>query len=283
MYICGQKNLITTIDELIERGKFPRFSIIVADTGCGKKVLSDYIAQKLGCTFVPCAIDVASIRDTIQAAYTITEPTLYMFIDCDDMSVAAKNSLLKVTEEPPNNAYFIMTVRDTSNVLGTILSRGTSFTMEPYSVSDIQDFITEKQYTFKDKAKKIVEEICVCPQDVMTANNTDIDKLYDLSDKFIQCIGATNLANELKITTMLNTKKDSDNGIDPMMFMRCVLFCCNTYIKNECTKEDLSIFHDIISVTTKYMTFLLKKGCNKTSVIDNWIIELHMKIKGGCL
>lgn len=283
MYICGQKKLLETIDGLIERSKFPRFSIIVGDTGYGKKVLSDYISRKLGCNFVPCSIDVASIRDTIQAAYTITEPTLYMFIDCDDMSVAAKNSLLKVTEEPPNNAYFIMTVKDTSNVLGTILSRGTTFTMEPYSVEDLNDFIEQKKYTFKDKDKKIVQEICICPQDVMTASSTDIGKVYDLSDTFIQCIGATNLANELKITTKLNTKKDSEDGIDPMMFMRCILFCCNTYIRNECTKEDLEIFHMIIDITTKYIVALSKKGCNKVSVIDNWIIELHMKIKGGSL
>ena len=283
MYVCGQTNLLSTFHQLIERGKFPRFSIIVGDRGFGKKVLSDYISRELGCNLVPCAIDVSSVRETILNAYTVTEPTLYMFMDCDDMSPAAKNSLLKVTEEPPNDAYFVMTVRDTSNVLGTIISRGTVFHVEPYSVIDLQGFAKEKSYTFSPKEQSIVDEVCVCPRDVMTAKDNDIQKVYDLADKFIQCIGASNLSNELKITTLLNTKKDSNEGIDPILFMRCVIFCCGTYIKNNCTLEDLKVFHQIIKYTTRYLAELDKKGSNKQCIIDNWIVALHLEITGGAL
>lgn len=125
MYVCGQKNLLQDIDTLVKNNKFPRFSIIVGDTGFGKKVISEYIAKHLEASFVPCSVDVESVRDTIANAYEMTEKTLYMFFDCDGMSTQAKNALLKVTEEPPNNAYFIMTVRDISNILGTLISRGT--------------------------------------------------------------------------------------------------------------------------------------------------------------
>lgn len=283
MYVCGQKNLLKTFHQLFERHKFPRFSIIVGDTGFGKKVLSDYISRELGCNLVPCSVDVASVRETILNAYTVTEPTLYMFMDCDEMSPAAKNSLLKVTEEPPNDAYFIMTVRDTSNVLGTIISRGTVFNVEPYTVDDLREYAKEKMCSFTDKEQSIVDEVCVCPQDVMTAKENNIQKVYDLADKFIQCIGASNLANELKITTLLNTKKDSTEGIDPVLFMRCVIFCCGTYIKNDCSLDDFKVFHQIIRYTVKYLAELNKKGSNKQCLLDNWIMALHLEITGGKL
>ena len=164
MYICGQKNVLATINGLIERNKFPRFSIIVADTGCGKKVLCDYIARKLEANFVPCGNKIDDIREVIQNAYTMTEKTLYMIFDCDDMSSAAKNSLLKVTEEPPNNAYFAMTVQDPSSILGTISSRGTIFYTEPYSYKDLSDFISYKGYEFDKDTLDIVMSICTCPE-----------------------------------------------------------------------------------------------------------------------
>lgn len=281
MYICGQKNLLERFDALVGNDKFPRFIILVGNKGTGKKLLADYISKKIGANFVPCGIKAEDVRDIVLNAYSVSEKTLYMFFDCDDMSVVSKNTLLKVTEEPPNNSYFVMTVQDISTVLPTIVSRGTVFYMEPYSQDDIIDFIDHKRYEFTDIQKKIVLNICTNPEEVTIASKTDIENVYNLADKFIQFIGTANMSNELKIVTMLNTKKDDLDKVDPIMFMRCVMLCCNNYICQQCNFEDVKAYHNIISMTSKYLSELLTKGASKQMVLDNWIVDTHMKISGG--
>ena len=283
MYICGQKTLISKIETLVKNNKFPRFVILVGNEGFGKKLISDYIARSIRANFVPCSIDVESVREMISNANTIVEKTLYMLADCDAMSLNAKNAILKVTEEPPNNSYFIMTVRDLSNVLDTLISRGTVFHMEQYSRDDIQDFIDMKCSDLSPSDVKAVKQLCICPKDVLLLKEKSISEIYELADKFIQFIGQANIANELKIATNLSMKKDDIGKIDPVRFLRCIMIISNGYIKNECSKDDEKIFHDIISETCKALADLSTKSCNKAMAIDNYIVSTHMRVNGGAL
>lgn len=283
MYICGQKTLIAKIDALVKNNTVPRFIILVGNEGFGKKILSDHIARSINANFVPCSIDIDSIRDMITNANTIVDKTLYMLPDCDNMSINAKNAILKVTEEPPNNSYFIMTVRDISTVLDTLISRGTVFTLEPYSTKDIQDFIDMKCSDIPESDIKKIKQICICPKDVLLLKNKSLSDLYDMSDKFIQYIGQANIANELKIATSLALKKTDEDKIEPTLFLRCIMILCNAYIKQKCSKEDEKIFHTIIAETSKCLSDLCMKGCNKQIAIDNYIVSTHMKVNGGVL
>lgn len=282
MYICGQKELLSDINTLIDKNKFPHFAILVGGVGFGKKLLADYIAMRLGANFVPCGIKAEEVRDVIYNSYTVAEKTLYMFFDCDDMSVTSKNALLKVTEEPPNDSYFIMTVQDLSSVLGTIISRATVFYMNPYSVNDIDEYIKKNGFDFDDKTQSIVRQICTCPNDVRIASSSDIKAVYDTADKFIQYIGAVNLANELKISQSLDIKKDDSEKINTVMFMRCILLCCSQMISQDgVILDDIKVFHSIIKETSKSLIEFQTKGSNRQSVVDNWIVNTHMAVSGG--
>lgn len=282
MYICGQKELLSDINKLIDKNKFPHFAILVGGVGFGKKLLADYIAMRLGANFVPCGIKAEEVRDVIYNSYTVAEKTLYMFFDSDDMSVTSKNALLKVTEEPPNDSYFIMTVQDLSSVLGTIISRATVFYMNPYSVNDIDEYIKKNGFDFDDKTHSIVRQICTCPNDVRIASSSDIKAVYETADKFIQYIGAVNLANELKISQSLDIKKDDSEKINTVMFMRCILLCCSQMISQDgVIPDDIKVFHSIIKETSKSLIEFQTKGSNRQSVIDNWIVNTHMAVSGG--
>lgn len=282
MYICGQKELLSRVDSLIGRNRFPRFCILVAPEGYGKKVLSEYIANELECTFVPCETKVESVRETIYNSYNISSKMLYMFFDCDDMSVNSKNALLKVTEEPPNNAYFIMTVQNLSTVLPTIISRATIFNLENYSISELEEYAEQNKYEFDKETKKIIYQVSTCPKDITTYTEVDLKEVYSLADKFIQYIGSVSLYNEFKIGYSLNTKTDTDK-VDPVLFMRCIMFVCMDYIERGCEKEDYKIFNTIIRQTSKYLSELCQKGSSKQIVIDNWILNTHLEISGGAL
>ena len=279
MYICGQKTLLDNIHRLIDNERFPRFSILYAPTGFGKKLISDYIARELQAHFVPCSNKAEDVKQTVDNAYTISQKTLYMFYDCDDMSVNAKNALLKVTEEPPNSAYFIITVTDLSRVLDTLISRGTVFYFQPYSVQDLKEYIEHKKYELNKEMQNIAYSICTCPAEINMVMEINLKEVYDLADTFIQYIGGANIANELKMGLSLSSKKE-DGKIDPVIFMRCVLLCCNQYILNNCSLEDLAIFHSIIKETTAALQDLMRKSCNRQMCIDNWIIKTHFAISG---
>lgn len=284
MYVCGQRTLISKIDTLVKSKSVPRFIILVGNEGFGKKVLSDYIARSIGANFVPCSIDIENIRDMISTANTVVDKTLYMLPDCDTMSINAKNAILKVTEEPPNDSYFVMTVRDISTVLDTLVSRGTVFTLEPYSKDDIQDFVDMRCNDIPESDIKKMKQLCICPKDVLLLRGRSLSDLYDMSDRFIQYIGQANIANELKIAAQLAVKKaDVDNKIDPTLFLRCIMILCNAYITQPCSKEDEKIFHVIISETSKCLSEMCMKGCNKQIAIDNYIISTHMKVNGGAI
>ena len=105
--MIGQKEVLKQIDNLIENG-FQRFIVITGQKGQGKTEVAKYISKKLNIQMIEIGIKIDDIREMIQLAYKQTEPIIYLIQYADKMSLGAKNSLLKVIEEPPNNAYFIM-------------------------------------------------------------------------------------------------------------------------------------------------------------------------------
>ena len=120
--MIGQTEVLKQVNNLIEKG-FPRFVIITGQKGQGKTTLALEIAKKLNILVVDIGIKVDEIRDMIEMSYKQTEPIIYLIQNADKMSLGAKNSLLKVIEEPPNNAYFIMELKQIENTLDTIKSR----------------------------------------------------------------------------------------------------------------------------------------------------------------
>lgn len=280
MYICGQKRLLNVFDLLIQKERFPRFFIMVGDVGFGKKLLCDYIARGMGLNLVPSEISVAGVRDVIDNSYALNTPSLYMFADCDYMSNNAQNALLKVTEEPPSNCYFVMTVRNIGTVLQTLISRSFQFYLDPYTRSEIHEFMIKNNASFDARTKRILDEICSCPNDVSTFSKQDIKSIYELAQKFIQFIGESTLSNELKVPTMLSTKAD-DGKMLPELFLRCVILAAQNGLCETNNSQNIKTLHKIIKQTGICLKDISAKGSNKQMCLDNWIIQCHIQISGG--
>ncbi len=60
------------------------------------------------------------------------------------MTVEAQNALLKVFEEPPQFATFILITNGLSKILPTILSRGVIFKFQPLSKNEIRQFAVQQ-------------------------------------------------------------------------------------------------------------------------------------------
>lgn len=138
--MIGQNKLIKKLKNLNE---LPRFMIFSGSFGCGKKTLGEEMSKKFKISLVILNNKVDEIRSMIEVSYLNKEKIIYYIDNGNSMSVNALNSLLKITEETPNNVHIILAVENKELILPTLLSRADVWNFEEYSYNDFRDFLQE--------------------------------------------------------------------------------------------------------------------------------------------
>lgn len=208
--MIGQKSNIETLIKWRLNKSVPRFIIIHGNTGSGRLTLAKVIMKTMGATGVILGNSIENVREAIDNAYTVTETTFYIFRNADDMRTEAKNALLKVVEEPPNNAYFIMTVQNIDNMLGTIKSRGTLIKMQPYSLEEKMEF-TEDERLLK---------YCSNIGQMKDVDKNQLDLAVETVKNVISGLSKKSGTIVLKSCTILRTKQTETEKLDCNLFMR---------------------------------------------------------------
>ena len=261
--MVGQKNNINTLIQWRCNKSVPRFIIISGDEGSGRLTLAKAIIKMINAKGIIMGNSIAEVRETIENAYTITEPTCYIFRNADDMSVPTKNALLKVIEEPPNNAYFIMTVQNIDNMLGTIRSRGTVLKMEPYTIQDLQ------KVTMDETLLKYCNNIGLL--------NTPKEKILQAEkcvDDVLEALRSKSGTKLLKATTQLKSKKTEEDKVDCLIFMR--IFEQKLYDSYGFCSLPFCIIKDICSCRHE----LQRSSINKKSSVECMLIRMLETLKG---
>ena len=144
--LIGQKEAKTFVKV---RKSLPNCIIIHGPKQSGKKTLARYIAEKVGydCIFIDNKVD--NIREMIDLSSSLAEPTLFV-THISDMSNAAKNSLLKVTEEPPKNVHICLIAYSENEVLSTLVSRSWVIPILPYSQDEVGYYLEKFVKSSKD-------------------------------------------------------------------------------------------------------------------------------------
>lgn len=266
--MIGQTKLLTTIDKMINSG-FPRFTILCGQPCSGKKTIARHIADKLGAQLVVGSIKVDDIRQIITMSYKQSQPTVYLLADTDKMSPAAKNALLKVTEEPPRQAYFIITITDINNTLTTLKSRGMVLNIDPYTPKEILQYTESKQYQLNNSERNILQNLCTTPGEVDTLVEYNVQEFYNYIQLVVQNIGTVSGANAFKIGQKLKYKEE-DDGWDITLFMRALMF---NYL--DIIKTNPKNCHSSIRIISKYLSQLNTTGINKSATVDMMILELR--------
>lgn len=271
MEIIGQRKLLNNIDNLIENNTFPRFSIIQGVEGSGKRLISAYIAKKLNATYVPCELGIDAVRDVINLSYEQVSPIVYVWADAHKMSINAKNAILKVTEEPPQTAYFIMTTDNINNILDTLISRGTVFNISPYSKAELSSYVESRLPNIDSDTKSTIVDISITPKNIIDMSRVDIAKMQKTVNVLCDSVGKVNLANILKIPTFLAFKDDDKDKFDPILFMRACLFRYAQLFRETENRK----YNKLVSLTSTYLCDMYSKSLNKLSTIDCWLIDSH--------
>lgn len=170
----GNERIIEQLSVFFNSGRFPHAVLITGEKGLGKKTLAGYIASALVCRGEnkPCfectqcnkaskhihpdifehipsgnarSFSVDVVRDVINDVYikpNEAQYKVYILCNVDCMSLSAQNALLKVLEEPPQYAVFILTADAGNNMLETVLSRCVVLNVENVDLSDGARYIS---------------------------------------------------------------------------------------------------------------------------------------------
>lgn len=270
--IIGQQHLLKRIKQY--GTKLPRFLIIGGIRGAGKTLIAKHIAKQLEAEFVLCPSNIDTVRKVIETAYKQTRPIVYCFNEADKMSVQAKNALLKITEEPPRKAHFILNVTAWQNTLPTLLSRATRIAIEPYSYQDKVAYVKHKGYDVSDFELAVITDLCMVPGDIDKLCQYDIKEFYKYVKNVIEFIGSVSGVNALQIPRKLDCKDDG-NGWNVELFLQALM---SEYAMQGNESNDIKVIHKTIqsiSVISKYLAQLSKAGINKLATVDMLIMDLR--------
>lgn len=256
--MIGQQDLINIIDRDIESDNLARFTIIIGEWGSEKKEVAEHIADKLNanCVLVP-ELKVDTIRTIIQESYKVITPTVYILWDADNISVQAQNALLKVTEEPPNKAYFVMTLEDEANTLPTIRSRGNIYHCDFYTAAELMNYAEVKYHGVEYCT------LCSTPGEVDLLHVEGPQQFYEYVKKVYDNITEVSSANCFKIADKIRFK-NTDEGFDLQLFWK--LFQLIAFENSN---------YERLKITSTYLTRLHIKSINRAMLFDQWILSIR--------
>lgn len=269
--MIGQRIIRERIEGQIARGRFPRFSILIGEKGSGKKHLAKDIASLMKCACSVVDIKADAIREVINSAYTVDMPIIYILADCDNMSTTAANALLKVTEEPPRNAYFILTCENEENLLQTIRSRGVTYMLEPYSYEDKCDYIEEKGVPEFEEDENFILEVASNCGEVQQMLDMDVHQFKTYVELVIGNIAEVSGSNAFKIGDKLALKDDTDK-YDLRLFWKAFRSVCTDRMKDG---DDPLKYARAIAITGESLAQLNIRGINKQELFDVWLLNIR--------
>lgn len=260
--MIGQENIKSWLENC---NNFPHFIVLIGERGSGKRTVSKYIASKLSMVYSECEIRTEAVREVIDSAYKSTTKVLYTFADADVMKVQAKNAMLKITEESPENAYFCLTVCDDSTLLDTIKSRAYVIYLENYTNEELAEYY----YTLTESENKeeceLFSNICSTPGEIDLLTKYGVE-FYDYVKLVADNIAEVEPANAFKSSCKLAIK--GDEGYDLKLFWKVFLYgCTQTWWDKRWAKCAI--------ITCKYLNKVEKVGVNKQQLYDMWVMDIR--------
>ena len=261
--MIGQKFLKMQFEKF-NLTNLPKSLLFIGVEGSGKKTFIHWFADSLVLQVVEIDGSADSVRDITNMCNKMLNATIYLIPEVDKMSMAAQNSLLKVLEEPPENAYFMLTSSQDDLVLSTIKSRCFSYRMDQYSREELEEYMRDKNYTeFIDDTLSI----CSCPGEINLLYSQDVKAFLDYVTLVYDNIAVVSGANSFKIGSKINLAEDNDK-YDLALFWRAFMSMCLREV------DSMKRIQGIL-ITSRYYSDLKIKGLNKQMCFDNWLLSLR--------
>ena len=164
--VVGNQDMVEYLERAIKEDS-PHVFLLHGPTGCGKTTIARIIADQLGASGIDLdEINTANFRgiDTAreiikQSRYTpMGKARVWIIDECHKLTTDAQNALLKLFEDTPEKAFFILCTTEPNKVLPTI--KGRCIQLEVKLLNDGEMFRLLKSIVKAEgeKLKKIVYE-----------------------------------------------------------------------------------------------------------------------------
>lgn len=266
--MIGQTDLYNSLLRLKEASALPQFMILVGSKGSGRKTLIKTVFGS-NCVVMP-DNTVASVRKIVEMSYQVHNQ-VFIMADADDMSLAAKNALLKVIEECPNNNSYIMTLEDENNTLDTIKSRAVVYYMDRYTSDEIEEYVRNRGLYTSDTIN-IIQELCDTPGDVELLSKLGVRSFYTYVQKVVDNIANVSGSNAFKIADKISFKED-DGKYDLKLFWKAFMNVCIRRFRED--TSTIMRYATGCRITSRYLQELRIKGINKQALFDAWLLSIR--------
>lgn len=193
---------------MIMANNLPNTIIVVGPRGQGKRSVVKWLAKTIQApVYEPADLKIDSIREINNDSRTISNPKVYLLADCEKMTPQAQNALLKLSEEPPEKAYIIMTVQDSGMLLPTILSRSIVLRMDGYTQEELKNFTTDETLI----------SIAQNPGNIERLKNNDYETLLKHAEMVAANVGKISVANAFNILKKVD-KEDYELFISMLIY-----------------------------------------------------------------
>ena len=254
----GNQRVKEQLGVLLETERFPHALIIEGDEGIGKKTLAKEIALSLMCISNeerPCRVcsqckkvlkgvhpdicefgpdenkksrpfSVDTVREIIKDASikpNEAQYKVYFLYECERMNTSAQNALLKLIEEPPEYAVFILCTQTKSAFLETVLSRSVVISLQGVDYSEGAHYICENNADIE--YSDALHSLTVCNGNIGKA----LESLGDGTlQKYIEIANSLALAsisaNEYELIKACSVfERDKNTLLGALTFLKTIL------------------------------------------------------------
>lgn len=273
MEIIGQTRLIEQLNRMYDNNRLSRFIVLIGEKGSGRKTIASKFSEMIDAKlYTTDKANVEYIRDIINQAHITQDKMVYLIPDADKLSPNAKNALLKITEEPPNNAHFIITVLNKKSLPQTILSRATVLKMSSYKTNELLKFAAMHNVEIENKE---LLNILNTPGKILELSdeNESFNELEVFTKKVIENIGEISGSSVFRLEESIKFK-DNDNGFDLSDFW--ITFNNMCMIKSRLINNSKrNMYFSFVRITGEYQNKLNITGINKKQLFDLWILEIR--------
>lgn len=274
--LIGQTRLKETLCRQAQAGTLPAFTILVGDKGQGKDTALQWLFNKYGCTVITTGTKIDDVRDMIEKTKSLSSQVIYYIPEADSMSVGAKNSLLKITEEPPKNLRIVMTLESDGSTLPTIKSRAQVLYMEPYKIDELKEYC-QTYHKISENDMERVLEVAHSPGQIDKLLSIGFNDFYDFVEKVYDNLWNVSTGNSFKISNQLAFKPDEE-GYPVELFLEIFKLVCVDEMKSAAyEKDDLTSFKFLYNCTTTTVRTLGKmryRGVSKKALFDIWLLDI---------
>ena len=271
--MIGQKRIIDKVNRWKE---VPRFLIFNGYKYCGKKELAKYIASKFNLQLILIGNKIDEIRNMIKLANEYDTHIIFLIDDGNKMSLGAENTLLKITEEAPNNTHIILTVENKDLLLPTIISRGEVFNFQDYLLEDFNEYMHNKNLI--DSNANITENMRMTYPNLGYVDLLPMNQVEELGlfcNKISKYIRQANGASAFKIQEKIKLKEEEE-GYDLFQFIYCLKnVCYNNLLESVKTNNELEYKYQLayVQILTTLERMMTNPLFNKSYILDKLIID----------